>query len=297
MRIAVILHGSLRTFFMPLRDRASVRICDLIKANIAHHNNADVFLVTDSNDFYLDGKQHFNERERGEVEGNPRLSYDVAYHSSVGFMDHESAKSLLNNRLHEALDGHIKGMEIFDVIDVKSDPKYVMLCDSKMGGCTADRLVSQYIKIKRAGQLLEEHERRNGIRYDLVFRGRLDNKYGDVPLDIARHDYNSHDIFVPGIAENLFVYDWAAFGTRRAMDLSINLYDKLGYTMSHRLYRCECKSCKSVSCGPMTSCRCGGEMIFSEMTLAPEYHLFRIFLDNRIRCVKTNYPMSPYRYR
>lgn len=294
MKIAIVLHGNLRTFFMPIREAAGRRICDLIQSNIVEHNNADVFIVTDTTDFFYDGVQYFNDARRGQIKNKEA---DIAYHDVIDFMDSSSARALLQEKLSHFFRDRIKAMEIQDVLDVSLDPKFIILSENKDPGCFPDRLVNQNLKIKRGGELLREHEGNTGVRYDIIFRGRLDSLYGEAPLDIAGYDYHNYDIFVPGFVENLFVYDWAAFGNRKAMDIALNLYDKLGYTMDTPLFRCECLTCKAVHCGAKRQCKCNGEMGYSDMTCAIEYHLLRLFHDNGIRYSPAQYPMAPYRYR
>jgi len=52
MKIALVIHGNLRTFFMPIRETPSKRVCDVLLDNIILPNNPDVFVETDSNDFF-----------------------------------------------------------------------------------------------------------------------------------------------------------------------------------------------------------------------------------------------------
>lgn len=294
MKAAVLLHGNLRTFFMPSRENGT-RLCDMAVRNIVGPNNADVFIITETRDYFFDNKQWFHEEDRQNIEKNDKISYDVAFYDNIDFTRHDKAKSMLEQEIGKVFEESLKGIEIRNVIDISSDPKYVLLSTSGSDGYPPILSVNQYIKLKAAWRLMLAYEEKNSCRYDIIFRGRLDNMY-DTTIKFEAYDYSLTDIFVPGAIKDLFIYDWAALGTRMAMELSTNMYDHLGYTLSNRLYRCACNKCRTVTCGPRAVCPCGGEMTYDEMTLAIEYHLMRMFKDRGIR-FRVQLPVSPYRYR
>ena len=309
MRISVILHGNLRTFFMPLRENPHLRVCDLIRSNIVEHNMADVFLVTDTTDFYYEGTQYFNDKNEvvDMYESMPNVkdtfenvddfvSKSSMFYSSIGFMPEHEAMRLLSTEIDKFFKGAVKSIEVRNVVDVRVDPKFVLLSQHALAGCSPARIVNQYRKIKTAYNLMQQYESKN-FCYDVVFRGRFDNAADQKrPLKICSYNFQAYDIFVPGIAPP-FIYDWSAFGNRRAMGLVLCLYDQLGSTISDRIFRCECQKCHTVSCGQKSECKCGGEMKYSEYTLSSEYHLYKMLMDNKMKASPSCYPMSPYRYR
>lgn len=287
---------------MPLRDAIrGERVCDLFYSSVIEPNNADLFVVTDTTDFYYDGVHYFDESRRGQLGDTS----STMFHDVIDFMDREKARGLITAELSSFFRGRAKVIKVQDPVDVSTDQKFVMLSnlasnDSAPRARTTKlkaALVGQYIKIKLAHDLLMEHERLNAVRYDLVFRSRFDNMHGYLPMNLLSFDYGAYDVFVPGFVDDLLVYDWCAFGTRRAMDPALSLYDKLGFTADNRLYRCECKNCGFLRCGDRIECLCKGRMEYEEMTFSSEYHLYRLFKDNNIRYAAAGYPMSPYRYR
>ena len=293
MKTAVILHGNLRTFFMPLREDRGLRVCDLILSNVVKPNNADLFLVTDVTDFYHGGMQYCS----------PGHALQSRNYHAVGIMEPGEARLILSAELGSFFGDLVKEMSIIDPINIAEDPKFILLSEASAlstkthkAGCIPEGLVNQYYKIKLAYDSLRRHEEAYSVRYDLVFRGRFDIMYGRSPLNLNLFDYSSNDVYVPGPGGSVpLIYDWSAFGTRRAMDLALRLYDQLGFTLSNRIYRCECKGCGRVVVGGME--KCCGEMEYEEMSLSSEYHLYRLFRDNGVRyALASGCSAAPYRY-
>lgn len=297
MKIAVILHGNLRTFFMPLREDRS-RVCDRIYSNI-YYNNADLFLVTDTTDFYHDGIHYFDEAQRDRIKDTS----STMFYNKIDFVESKKAEEILDFELKK-LFKDIKVLKILPWQDISTDPKFILLTNSDVlkrnnliGGSIPERIVNQYLKIKIAYNLIKEYEVKNNISYDLIFRSRFDLLCDPTPISLSSYDYEKIDIFTPGIPDAPFIYDWCAFGTRHAMGLALNLYDRLGSTLSDRLYRCECLKCGFVHCGSKIECKCSAGMDYDEMTLSSEYHLYKLFKNNNIKYASSCYPMVPYRYR
>lgn len=303
MKTAVILHGNLRTFFMPLREDGCVRTCDRIRSNIVVPNNADLFLATDTTDFYLNGVHYFDERQKDKIKDTS----STMFHDVVQFMDAGKAEDLIRAELNGFFKD-IKALEFIPLIDMNTDPKFLLLTkakadyelverpDGRVAGSIPERIVNQYYKIQSAYKLLKKYETDNNVHYSLIFRGRFDNLCGHGLLNLLSYDYNQHDIFVPGAPNIPLINDWNAFGTRWSMNLALNLYDQLGSTLAKRLFQCDCK-CGFSHFGEKVSCKCGGEMLYEEYTLSSEYHLYNLFKNNNIRYASSCYPMIPYRYR
>lgn len=300
MKIAIILHGNLRTFFMPLREDSGIRICDRIYTNIVKHNHADLFLVTDTTDFYYNGIHYLDSSQKDEVR-NPT---STMFHTNVDFIDSKVAEELLVIELNEFFK-EIKALEIQPLTDLSQDPKFILLStadalrrpDGRVAGSIPERIVAQYKKIKSGYALLQEYERKNNFSYDLIFRARFDGFCGPDPIDLSSFNYEKSDVFISGMPDAPIIYDWSAFGTRQAMGLALNLYDHLGFTLVERLYRCECLRCGLVRCGVKMICGCNAGMDYDEMTLSSEHHLYKLFNDNKIRYSYSGCPMVPYRYR
>ncbi len=275
LKTAVILHGNLRTFLMPLRENPSIRVCDVFYENVLKPNNSDLFIVTDITDFYCN-----------------RI--------------YESAKETITSELKGFLGDSIKEISVLDPIDVTTDQKYIILKHSpdiiperipdRVKGSVPANIVNQYLKIKFAYDLLKKYEQANSVHYDIIFRGRFDNYYEHRPLNFTSFDFNTNDIFTPGPgAEHRIVYDWAALGSRKAMDLALNLYDQLGNTLSNRFYIC--RHCGIDYCGELDlkKCNCNDTNNYIDSSLASEYHLYRLFKDNNLKYAM-GFNCLPYRY-
>jgi hypothetical protein len=273
----------------------------MFSSNVITPNIPDLFIVTDTTDFYHNGVHYFDEVQRSHIKDTS----STMFHNVVEFMNSDKARTLLSSELGSFFGDRLKGIIIQDPIDVAVDPKFILLSnfasnDSAPKSRTIQRkaaLVQQYRKIKMAYGLLLDYERQNSIHYDLILRSRFDNMHGGCPLNVTSFNYVASDVFVPGFVDGLLVYDWCAFGTRQAMDIALSMYDQLGFTAANRLYRCECKNCGFLYCGERVDCACNGEMEYEEMTFSSEYHLYRLFKDNNVRYAASGHQMSPYRYR
>lgn len=256
-----------------------------------------MFLVTDTTDFYYNGRQYFS---IGFDE--PKRAY-----KTTGIMNNDEARSIITRELSGFFGSSIMEMEIQNPIDISTDPKFVLIShaitlstNTHKAGCIPEGLVNQYRKIKSAYNLLRDYEDKHSVHYDVIFRGRFDLMYGHRPLNLRTFDYKAFDVFVPGPGGDApIIYDWCAFGNRRAMNLALTIYDRLGFTLSNRLFRCLCKNCGLVrTSGSMEACStCTGNMEYEEMSLSSEYHLYRLFKDNYIMYqTASGVSASPYRY-
>ncbi len=195
MKTAILIHGNLRTFFMPLHENKDYRVCDFLMNNIVVPNDSDVFAVTDIKDFY--------------------------------------GESDISNQLKNLFGERLKGLIVDVPMNISEDPKYKLLKESLSGGSKPVSIVNQYIKIKKAHKLMSDYETEKGFRYDIVFRGRFDNLYsGSSPLMFSSLDFTSFDVFVPGVNDAPLVFDWCAIGKRNVMEHLLNMYDVLGFTLN-----------------------------------------------------------------
>lgn len=300
MRIAAVIHGNLRTFFMQLRGSESyelmltqkqgyedihpdeTRVCDVLFNSVIKDNNVDVFAVTDTTNFYYNGKQYTNSGIFGEqfCEDKPE---DI---------------ELITRELTNLFGSHLKGLRV-KTDDITNDEKVKILTDAKSGGVDPSKMVNQYIKIKHGYDMMHQYENDNGFQYDIVLKTRFDNLHGARRLPFENYDFENVDIYVPG-GSPPFVYDWCGFGVRDAMEL-YNLYDKIGCTLDKRIYRSFCPTCNFYEYGDkVDKCPngCGAEGFTNndESTIASEHHLYRLFNDNGIRYKTSGYYSCPLRF-
>lgn len=295
MKIAIAIHGNMRTFLMPIRG-GNARICDLFASNVVRPNNADVFAFTDTNDFFYDGTQYFPDTRRIEILNNNAFRL----HDKVGFMATLEARKVIEDQIRGNIP-NLKALRIEDPYDVNTDHKFQALKDTEFKGCSPPLLVQQWRKTRIAYGMIEEHEKANNIKYDIVVKWRFDLVTPGHVIDIQSYDFKNADLYVPGLHPPI-IYDWNAFGTRPAIHMYMTLYDRLdGFaSIPERIYMGDCTRCgRRVYHGRKDEGQacCGHPLAHHEITIASEYHLLKTLQDNGMRVRQSNCPACPYRYK
>ncbi len=284
MKTAIILSGNLRTFLMPTRENPNSRVCDDFIKNIVKPNNADVFAFTDTSDFFYNGTQYYATDRRIEILNNDAFRL----YKKVDFIDNATSRNIIQTQL-KMLGSHLKSLQIEDPFTASNDPKFSLLSDAKVGGSSPTLLIHQFRKLKLAYNALRDYENANNFKYDLVIKWRFDISSPN-KLVVSTYNYNDVDAYVAGDRSPI-IYDWHAFGKRQAMEC-LNLYDHLGkYLPEGKVHFCD--KCRYYG-RAMNTCNCNA---YSEITLAPEYHLFRVFRENGVRLANSGYSATPYRYQ
>lgn len=286
MRVAIVISGNLRTFFMPTREDLSSRLSDVFLRNIVAQNNADVFAFASTNDFFFEGIQHFTTDNKIEVSNNDtnRLLENIKFISGM------EAKELITEQLISLLGNNLKALEIEKSFDVSTDPR-LSLKGIKTTGNNLSFAIQQVRRLNLAYNLLQKYENDNNIKYDVILKWRFDNSING-PLYIDKHNFEQTDIYVPGIHSPI-IYDWFAYGTRAAMDHCLSLYDFFGTELCNgRIFICS--KCKHYG-GDDHSCQADSQLY--DISLSVEHHLFRVFADKNIRLSNSAYSSSPYRYK
>lgn len=287
MRTAIVISGNLRTFLMPTRENPNIRLCDAFIQNIVSQNDVDIFVYTDTNDFYYNDTQYYATDKQIEILNNN--SYRM--YNKIDFISNNDARSIILTELNSLLGSNLKSIHIENPFDVKLDPKYKLLEEANVKGSSPVLLIHQFRKLKLAYALCKQYEIENNVSYETLVKWRFDiSMHGN--LKFNNYNYQTHDVYVAGIHPPI-IYDWHAFGNRKGMDLCLSLYDKLGSFIDEgRVYLCDL-------CGTHnhTNCSTHGYSSLSEITLAPEYHLFKTFQMNNIKLHNSGYPACPYRYQ
>lgn len=296
MKIALILHGNLRTFLMPTRENPQLRVCDIFKNKIIIPNSPDVFIVTEANDFYYDGTQYCNRLEIANSDG-------FRIHDKVAYVSNEDARKIIEEQLKRELGERIKDMVVEDHIsDVSSDPKFQKLNNSDAKGCSPALIVKQHKKVQSAYKMMLRNET---TPYDLVIKCRFDTMYDSNPLKLREYDYFNVDVYVPG-SKGPIIYDWLAFGRRANMIDYLNLYDWLGWPIDKKAYSVECRKCGNqlmetpaheilnIVC---PHCNNSDNVAFNEITSSSEYHIYSMFRERQIKYASSGHHMYIYRYK
>lgn len=301
MKVAIVLHGNLRTFLMPTRENKTVRVCDVFMQNFVQPNNPDIFISTDTNDFYYNGAQYFKSKQIDIV----NMDAFRLYHK-VGFMAFDEAKNVITQELQKLMGNHIKGLHIRErEEDISSDEKYQTLLNSGASGSAPGMIVRQYKDLISCHDMIKQYENQHNIQYDVILKCRFDAMY-DVgrTINLSNYNYTTTDIYVPGTQPPL-VYDFFAFGNKKGMEPYLRLYENLGCTLPGRTYMVECRNDgKIITFGntPDMNVRCSNcgksdKLQSSDVTIASEHHLYHIFQKLGIKYNTAGINTYVYRYR
>ena len=301
MKTAIILHGNLRTFFMPTRENLNLRICDILLQNIIIPNNCDVFVSTDTNDFYYNGWQYFQSKQIDIVNNDPfRL-----YHK-VGFVPPSEGKKLIEQELRNFFGDRLKGIIINDTEeDLTQDPKCQLLRNSGAPGASPVMITGQYKKLLSCYKLVEEYEEKTGIKYDLFVKSRFDTAYQpNHKLNLSSFNFTNVDVYAPTVKPPL-IHDFFAFGNRAGMIPYLKLYEELGCTLPDHMYMLECRRDGEINyfgndSGFRVACRqChkSDMLCMGDVTIASEHHIYHLFKRLGIKYAVVPYHCYIYRYR
>lgn len=315
MKIAIVIHGNVRTFFMPLREASNIRVCDLALDRVILPNitqSTDVFIATDCNDFYYDGFQYFNQDKVIEINNaDPFRLYP-----KIKFETNEKCREILETQLRNTIP-NIKEILVENPYDCRQDSNYESLVNLNtqrgFDGATPSLLIGQYRKLNILYEMICRHESISQSKYDVIIKIRFDNLYPQPNrMFISNYDINDTVIYVPD-SKAKFVYDWMAFGSRKTMEPYLTLYKKLGFTANYPSWLLEhCSRCGILGNDgilkddkPRTGWRdvcpiCGtrGKIWVADVTLSSEHHLFKTYelLNIKVLPIRSVYPLV-YRYQ
>jgi len=307
MKTAVVFSGNLRTFFMPLRENPSIRVCDVLLNNVVTSTNADVYISTDTENFYLDGVQYFYVKDKlEETKILETYNFDsMRFHNKIEFIEYEDAYKLLKPKLENFFGNSLKSLIINEPYDVTKDSKYEFLKRNTNAGSIPEFLISQHRKSFLAYDEICNYESING-KYDVIIKSRFDNVI--VPnINLAAYNFNSVDLYVPFIKGPVY-FDWSAIGNRKAMHHYLTMYNKLGNTLAAGeswLYSCSrCnyslvdeKSHKNLIAIPACP-RCGKNdcIVAENVTMASEHHVCHMVRTENLKCAVALNQTHIYRY-
>lgn len=294
MKNALILFGNLRTFYMPLRQNPSKRVCDVLLENIVANNNFDIFISTDANDYFYNGDQIFFSNNIDIVNGNTFRLLD-----SIKILNKEESKNIVQNELFKTFGNSIKNIKInTEHCSYENDEKVKFLESSNCSGASPRMLVAQYKSLYDCYEMLTQYESQNNFKYDNIMKCRFDFLFNDQKLNLSNINV---DVFVPGIRGPI-IYDFFAYGKRNHMMPYLSLYENLGFMLPNKTFMIECRNDGSIldfGENPQNNkCKCGKDNIGKyDITIASEHHVYKTFEKN-----KTNYKLSNvngyvYRYR
>jgi len=302
MKTALVLHGNLRTFFMNMREYNDFRICDLLMQNIVEPNDPDIFISTDTYDFFYQDAQYYCLNQINVTNNNGMRLYH-----KINFISSDEARDIINRELTSFFGNRIKGMTIKDYDDLENDPKYQLLKNDTGKGASPAQLVGQYKKILNCYELLENFEKNNNIKYDIIIKCRFDIGFNkDEKLIVSNYDYHNNDVYVPRKCGPK-IDDWYAFGNRKAMIPYLKLYNELGFTLADPTLIIECRydaylnyigtAPEQYKLLPCKLCNRNDRLEMSDMTLTSERHISALFEKLDIKASNANYFAYVYRYR
>lgn len=304
MRTALILYGSLRTFFMKMREyNDGIRVCDLLMKNIIEPNNPDIFISTDTDDFFYNGAQNFCSNQINILDNSCYRLND-----KVNFLTVDESKNIIEKELKIFFGNRLKNIIISDSTnDTINDLKYKSLEHKISMGAPIANLVGQYRKIMLGRKLFENYEKENNIKYDCIAKFRPDAAYNrDGGLKFSNYDFINNDVYTAGHVPPI-VYDWYGFGNRKGMIPYLKIYENLGFTLQNPVWIVECRyegHHNYVGPDPMPHakdlckiCHRNDRLEIANITLSSERHLRATFDKFGIICKISGYFAYVYRYR
>jgi hypothetical protein len=269
MKIAIAIHGNLRTFFMPLRDGSSRKLCDNFTDNVIRPtagSEVDYYISTDVNDFFYGDTLYYSDDRKIEItNGNSFRLYE-----KIDFLSKNDAEELIRKSLSDFFP-NIKGMRVSRGFDASSTDQFKILEKSDRKGASPGFLVSQYSKIMDLHDMIKESEE----IYDVILRVRFDSFY-ESPFNLNHKDYTKN-IYVPGSKDRIS-FDWYMFGNHSNMMNFLSLYERIGITLEDPAWLVECPRCRPITVSDSedkSKCRfCGGPIAHSsDITISSEYHI------------------------
>ena len=300
MKTAIILHGNLRTFFIPTRENPQLRVCDIFMKNLVEPNDADIFVSTDTNDFYYNDCQYFQSNQIDIVNNDPFRLY-----LKVGFMPPDKAKEVIEKELRSLLRSRLKGIIIHDTEDLTKDEKCILLRASGAPGASPVMITGQYKKLLSCYNMIKKYEETNNINYEIFLKTRFDTAYQvNSPLRLNSFNLTSIDVYVPTVNPPL-IHDFFAFGNKMGMIPYLKLYEQLGCTLPDHMYMLECRRDGAINyfgSDPNVKVQCKNchktdMLCMGDVTIASEHHIYHIFNKMGIKYSAVKYHSYIYRYR
>jgi len=299
MKIAILLHGNMRTFLMPLREIPEIKVCDIFINNIINNNNVDVFISTDSNDFYYNGSQYWNSEKEIQITN----ANNFRFFPNIKFESHEKCSDIITQQLN-SLPLNIKNLNILNENNDHTDNiKFDIIKKSNYRGSVPELLFSQYKKVYDCFEMMRKHENENNFKYDVVFKTRFDCIYKSV-VDFNLKSLNyENNIYVPDFLPAV-VFDWYALAKRENILEYLKLYKNLGFTIDRPVHGFECEKCgRNISYGIISEkiknsptypkmdfcpkCQKSFQTNYFDLTISSEYHIHEILNNAKVNVKKS----------
>jgi hypothetical protein len=294
MKTAILLYGNIRTFLMPLRKNPQIKLCDILIKDLINKTEADVFISTDSEDFYYDGFQYWNNEKEIQVT-HPN---NFRFYKNIKLESHENCSNIIKEELNK-LPLNIKSINIVnEKKDYANNDNFKIVKESKHRGSIPELLFSQYKKIYNCYKMMEDYEIKNNFQYDIVFKTRFDCTYQcKKDFNLESLDYENC-IYVPNI-EPAVVYDSYALSKRKNILEYLKLYENLGFTINKPAYGFNNKCCgrniiydkipEDIKNLPgyntvefCMNCKKPFPTNYFDLTISSEYHIHEILKKNNI---------------
>ena len=141
MKKAIALVGNLRTFFMPMRDQSGFVFQNNLGSVLRNNGDADVFILTDTTDFYHEGYMWSSEPEITVVNN---AAFNLYENIKIG--DRETCRDIITNRIKQIIP-NVTQVVVEDPCDVSGYEKTISLQKSGHFG-SSKNYVAQSRKLK-----------------------------------------------------------------------------------------------------------------------------------------------------
>lgn len=220
VKIALLLSGNIGQFEY---EKNNVQIKNEWK-NIIFNNNIHVFAYTETNNFYYDGCQYFNDLENEILVTNDD---NFRINDTVKFCNHEKLYDIIINKILNCFENNLKNIIIEpynkdykkNYIEHNIFHKTYLNYESGRNERHKYGIISQFYKLYKCYCIMEEYEKNNNIKYDIIIRCRFDAcitglKYIDIStLNILNTVYTSYNF------DAQHINDFWIIGNREIMHL------------------------------------------------------------------------------
>ncbi len=302
MKKAIAIVGNLRTFLMPLRENKEFRLYHNQLGSLLKNNpDADIFVFTDTNDFFYDDALWISDESLTITNQNPKSLY-----KKIVVNDVETCREIITKNLKDIIP-NLRSVQVENPYDCTKDKKTKVLKESTKHGSNYN-FIGQIRKNKLVYEAIKQYESNQGIEYDVIVKTRFDNCFQQPFKDFR--EYSDGRFYCCGGLPGGFCYDWYGIGNRKVMDKFFTMYDCVEDNATNNAYLVErCPGCGSgVHLGNVKKDKFGGQKpcpkcddgtiadFSSDVSIAPEYILGQTMVKNNISIASAGVGCYIYRY-
>lgn len=233
--IALLLSGNIRKFFY--NDFYIAKKY----SELVNHQNIDVFIYTDNNDFNYNDIQYFSENNKEEILGISN-DYEKRLSKNRKFINYNDSYKIIKENFIKIFGEKLKNFYIEDfnnelinnIYDKNNIYHNIFMNNSYSNFNRKRALMCQFYKLYKCYNQLCNYEKENNLNYDIIIKSRF---------DIILNNLNNYDIKTFDLNNNIYCYNHGVFisdtwaiGNRFIMDKYCNYYVNISSNMYEGMY-------------------------------------------------------------